>query len=77
VPRRAGVVALAMAGETQDVIRDVLGHQDIRMTIKYTHLMPGRTKSALGKLDRFSKRNPGNPPPPAPGSGLDAAAEGG
>jgi hypothetical protein len=29
--------------------------KDIRMTDRYTHLMPGRTKMALKKLDRFLK----------------------
>lgn len=55
---------LAMAGANQDVIRDVLGPKDIRMSIKYTHLMPGRTKSALDKLDKFfTTQSPDSPPP--------------
>ncbi len=46
---------LAMAGENQEVIKEILGHKDIRMTDRYTHLMPGRTKTAVKKLDRFLK----------------------
>lgn len=63
---------LAMAGANQDVIRDVLGHKDIRMSFRYTHLMPGRTKAALEKLDKFFPSKSPDAPTPAP-----AAVEGG
>jgi integrase len=47
---------LAMAGENQELIKEVLGHKDIRMTDRYTHFMPGRTKVAVKKLDRFLRK---------------------
>jgi integrase len=34
-------------------VRDVLGHSSIEMTERYSHLAPGRLKSAVGVLDRL------------------------
>lgn len=68
---------LAMAGENQELIKEVLGHKDIRMTDRYTHFMPGRTKVAVKKLDRFlraPRKFIGNEGVAAPASGVSALA---
>ncbi|MNE60355.1 site-specific tyrosine recombinase XerC [compost metagenome] len=40
---------LVMAGVPLNTIRDLLGHSDIKMTLRYAHLAPG-TKAAAVEL---------------------------
>jgi integrase len=42
---------LAMLGVTLPTIRDLMGHADIRTTMKYAHLMPSHTRAAVQVLD--------------------------
>ncbi len=44
---------MAMAGEDPRVIMDVLGHKDIRMTMRYRHLSPKEGKAAVSRLGQF------------------------
>lgn len=42
---------LALAGEQQKMIADCLGHTNLQMTNRYTHLMPEQKRRAAEKLD--------------------------
>lgn len=44
---------MAMAGEDPRRIMEVLGHKDIRMTMRYMHLSPNEGKSAVNRLGQF------------------------
>jgi integrase len=49
---------LAMAGVPILTIKDVLGHKDIRMTLRYAHLAPEQHTDAVRRLERFVKSLP-------------------
>ncbi|GEM_PF-5253554 len=42
-----------MAGEDPRRIMEVLGHKDIRMTMRYMHLSPNEGKAAVSRLEKF------------------------
>jgi integrase len=42
---------LAMRGEALTVIRDLMGHGTIAMTLRYAHLAPAMTQAAVAQLD--------------------------
>jgi integrase len=44
---------MAMAGEDVRKIMEVLGHKDIRMTMRYMHLSPREGKAAVSRLQQF------------------------
>lgn len=44
---------MAMAGEDVRKIMEVLGHKDIRMTMRYMHLSPREGKAAVSRLQEF------------------------
>lgn len=44
---------MAMAGEDVRKIMEVLGHKDIRMTMRYMHLSPNEGKAAVSRLQQF------------------------
>ncbi|MCC7383936.1 MAG: site-specific integrase [Deltaproteobacteria bacterium] len=48
---------LAMAGVPIPVIQELLGHSDIRMTMRYAHLEPASRRSAVEKLDALRHLN--------------------
>jgi integrase len=43
---------LAMSGRPLLEIKELLGHAEISMTMRYAHLAPGRLREAVGVLDR-------------------------
>ncbi|MGH8635386.1 MAG: tyrosine-type recombinase/integrase [Burkholderiales bacterium] len=53
--RRTCASWLAMAGVPLLAIKEILGHKDIRMTLRYAHLSPDQRVDAVKMLDDFSK----------------------
>ena len=48
---------LVMAGVPLNTVRDLLGHGDIQMTLRYAHLAPSHVAEAVAMLDQ-KKRIP-------------------
>ena len=44
---------MAMAGVPILTIKEILGHKDIRMTLRYAHLSPDQRVDAVRQLDQF------------------------
>jgi len=42
---------LVMAGIDLRTVMELLGHKDLKMTLRYAHLAPSHTKNALNVLD--------------------------
>lgn len=42
---------LAMRGEALTVIKELMGHGTIAMTLRYAHLAPAMTQAAVAQLD--------------------------
>jgi len=50
---------LIMAGVDLRTVQELLGHKDIKMTMRYTHLSPSHKRQAMATLEaRFSKKGP-------------------
>ncbi len=48
---------LVMAGVPIPVVQKLLGHTDIRLTMRYAHLSPGQTANAVEQLDLAGDRD--------------------
>ncbi len=50
---------LAIAGVPLRTIQELLGHTDLRMTLKYAHLSPAHLTEALGVIGEVLRRHSG------------------
>jgi len=48
---------LVMAGIDLTSVKELLGHKDIKMTLRYAHLAPGHKRKAVQVLDRIMGKN--------------------
>jgi integrase len=49
---------LVMAGVDLPTVKELLGHRDISMTMRYTHLSSDHKQTAMGKLEQFAAQVP-------------------
>lgn len=49
---------LVMAGVDLPTVKELLGHRDISMTMRYTHLSSDHKQTAVGKLEQFTAKVP-------------------
>ena len=47
---------LVMAGVDLPTVKELLGHRDISMTMRYTHLSSDHKQTAVGKLEQFAAK---------------------
>jgi site-specific recombinase XerD len=47
---------LVQSGVPIQVVKELLGHKDLRMTVRYAHLAPENLRSAVNVLDENEKR---------------------
>jgi site-specific recombinase XerD len=52
---------LVMAGVDLRTVQELLGHKDIKMTLRYAHVSPDHTRKAMAALEsQFSAKSPAN-----------------
>ena len=60
--RHTALTRMAMAGVDLPTLRELAGHANIQMTMRYVHPTPEHKKAAIQKLEDFAR----NAHPPAP-----------
>ena len=48
---------LVMQGLDLTTIKELMGHKDIKMTLRYAHLAPGHNRKAINVLDKILREN--------------------
>jgi len=52
--RHSAASFMVQAGEPLNTVREILGHKDLKMTLRYAHLAPGHQKNAMDAMDALS-----------------------
>jgi integrase len=65
---------LVQSGIDLNTVRELLGHADITMVLRYAHMSPDRLAMAVERVARAAEPAPNPPTPQPPGSGADGAS---
>ncbi len=65
---------LVQSGIDLNTLRELMGHADITMVLRYAHMSPDRLAMAVERVARAAEPAPNPPTPQPPGSGADGAS---
>lgn len=76
IPRSAAYFAsrLVQSGIDLNTVRELLGHADITMVLRYAHMLPDRLAMAVERVVRAAAPAPDSSAPQPPGSGAAGAS---